>query len=1048
MPQRRQATSRFLATVLFTDIVGSTERAAELGDRAWRELLEQHHAAVRHELKAFRGREISTSGDGFLALFEVPERAVRCAESIIARVGTLGLRVRAGVHTGECEVVGGEVAGMAVHIGSRVAALAGPGEVLVSGSVRDLMTGSDQRFTGGEARVLKGVAEPWRVYRLVPDQVNGVLPTQRRAALPLYTRRSRRRLLVVLSVVLAVALAVTSGYLLTRPADAGVVVGENAVGVIGPGDEPRSSVDVGQRPTAVVAGFGSVWVTNSTDDSVSRIDRRTRSAAPIPVGSSPSGVAVGAGSVWVANSGDGTVTRIDPTTGRPTTIDVRPGPTGIVVAFGSVWVTNALDASVTQIDPDTNTVAKVVPVGVGPTGIAAGAGYLWVTNQGDGTVTRFDPDTFQKDSPVTVGEGPVGIAISGDAAWVTNNLDGSLYRIDVEDLTVQARTLDKSGGAYGIAARGGDVWVSNQNAGTLMRVTAGTFRLSKTVPLRGAPLGLAYVGKDLWFTNAAGGSALHRGGVLTMVGTGIGWNGDPAVLDPLTLDDFNWRLAAMTHDGLVGFRKEAGAQGARLVPDLATTLPEPTDGGLTYTFHLRKGVRYSTGAPVLAGDIRRGIERTVAHGTFAGTYFYATAILGGPACRAAADEAASAGEPLPDCDLSEGIVADDTTGTVTFHLVEPTPDFVYQLALQNAAAVPQDTPLSLPPGTFVAATGPYMIDSYTPQRPAAEGRPARHGRLELVRNPHFREWSSAAQPEGYADRLLLTTGYTEAAALALVTQGRADFLWQARPLADVDRLRAPYGPQLHSSAGIRTFYVFLNATRPPFDDVAARRAVAFALDRAALARGDSFLSGPVTCQVLPPGVQGYQPYCPFTLGGGTDGRWAGPDVAAAEELVTKSGTRGAEVVFVTGTDKPFQDVARKVVQQLRRLGYRVSLVNDFERADDPHNDWNASAIGWFPDYPAASNYLVAVGSCIGSHINQSGLCDPAIDKMITAAYAQQVTDPGAASDAWAAIDRAVVAKAAVIPFSNNEQHEVVSRRVGNTVVHPLSGMLISQLWVQ
>ena len=190
-------TRRFLATVVFTDIVGSTERAAELGDRAWRDLLERHHAVIRRELKAFHGREIDTAGDGFFALFEAPERAVRCAESIIAAVGSLGLQVRAGVHTGECEVIGGGVGGMAVHIGSRVAALAGPGEVLVTGSVRGLMTGSDRHFDGGQPRQLKGVADPWPVYRLLPEPVDGDAVTSRRPSmLPLYTRRDRRRRLV------------------------------------------------------------------------------------------------------------------------------------------------------------------------------------------------------------------------------------------------------------------------------------------------------------------------------------------------------------------------------------------------------------------------------------------------------------------------------------------------------------------------------------------------------------------------------------------------------------------------------------------------------------------------------------------------------------------------------------------------------------------------------------------------------------------------------------------------------------------------------------
>ena len=199
MPHRRLATGRFLATVLFTDIVGSTEHAARLGDRAWRDLLARHHALVRRELKGFHGREIGTSGDGFLALFEAPEAAVRAAEAITAAVGSLGLAVRAGVHTGECEVAGGGgIGGMAVHIGSRVAALAGPGEVLVTGSVRDLMTGSDRAFAGGEARELKGVEDPWRVFRLVPEEVNGEAVASRRPSMvPLYTRRQRRGLVVV-----------------------------------------------------------------------------------------------------------------------------------------------------------------------------------------------------------------------------------------------------------------------------------------------------------------------------------------------------------------------------------------------------------------------------------------------------------------------------------------------------------------------------------------------------------------------------------------------------------------------------------------------------------------------------------------------------------------------------------------------------------------------------------------------------------------------------------------------------------------------------------
>jgi class 3 adenylate cyclase len=157
---------RVLATVLFTDIVGSTERATQLGDRRWRELLDAHHSAVRRQLERFRGREIDTAGDGFLASFDGPARAIRCAEASIEAVRGLGLDIRAGVHTGECEVSGSKLAGIAVHIGARVAGQAAPGEVLVSSTVRDLVAGSGLEFEDRGQASLKGVPGEWRLYRV------------------------------------------------------------------------------------------------------------------------------------------------------------------------------------------------------------------------------------------------------------------------------------------------------------------------------------------------------------------------------------------------------------------------------------------------------------------------------------------------------------------------------------------------------------------------------------------------------------------------------------------------------------------------------------------------------------------------------------------------------------------------------------------------------------------------------------------------------------------------------------------------------------------
>ncbi len=155
---------RVLATILFTDIVGSTALASELGDREWRALLERHHALVRRQLERFRGQEIDTAGDGFVASFDGPARGIRCAEAIAESVSALGLSIRAGLHTGECEVADGKLAGIAVHIAARIAALAGTDEVLVSNTVKDLVIGSEMRFADRGPHELKGVPGEWSLF--------------------------------------------------------------------------------------------------------------------------------------------------------------------------------------------------------------------------------------------------------------------------------------------------------------------------------------------------------------------------------------------------------------------------------------------------------------------------------------------------------------------------------------------------------------------------------------------------------------------------------------------------------------------------------------------------------------------------------------------------------------------------------------------------------------------------------------------------------------------------------------------------------------------
>jgi class 3 adenylate cyclase len=160
-------TDRVLATILFTDIAGSTARAAKMGDQRWRDLLNSHDALARREFTRFGGREVKTVGDGFLAIFDGPARAIRCACAIRDGVRSLGIEIRAGLHTGECELIGEDVGGIAVHIGARVAASATAGQVLVSGTVKDLVAGSGLRFTDRGARRLQGVPGEWRLFAVM-----------------------------------------------------------------------------------------------------------------------------------------------------------------------------------------------------------------------------------------------------------------------------------------------------------------------------------------------------------------------------------------------------------------------------------------------------------------------------------------------------------------------------------------------------------------------------------------------------------------------------------------------------------------------------------------------------------------------------------------------------------------------------------------------------------------------------------------------------------------------------------------------------------------
>jgi len=465
----------------------------------------------------------------------------------------------------------------------------------------------------------------------------------------------------------------------------------NSAGSIDGSGGLRGAVAVGQSPEGLAYGAGALWVTNMSDQTVSRIDISSqRVIQRIVVGASPNAITVTGDNVWVVNGGEGTVSRIN--AASETVVDtVRVGnlPSAIASGPSGVWVANSGDDTVQHIDPESGEVGTAIQVGGRPAGIAVGEHTIWVTNGQDGTVSRVDAESGHLDVDIPVGAGPKGIAATPDAIWVANSLDLTVSRIDpITGALVQV--VPVGDGPHSIAATRDTVWVSDEYDGTVTRIDSRTNRATRRIAVGSSPRGLVLAGSRLWVASGSFASLTHKGGTLTVVGAPVpGFD----TIDPAK----SWLPSTMdlAYDGLVAVHHAGGSAGLMLVPNLATTLPRPTDAGRTYTFTLRKGIRYSNGDEVKPEDIRRGVQRVLVL-TQGNPSAYYYGILGGRQC---------AMQPAR-CDLSNGVVTDDARSTVTFHLTGPDPDFLYKLT------------------NFVYAT---------------------------VRNPNFRQWSFAAKPNGYPD---------------------------------------------------------------------------------------------------------------------------------------------------------------------------------------------------------------------------------------------------------------------------------------------------------
>jgi YVTN family beta-propeller protein len=587
-----------------------------------------------------------------------------------------------------------------------------------------------------------------------------------------WARWRGRRLLVIGS---ALAVAAAACIVAVARPWAGEPAGlpADSVGLIGPsGERVGAPVSLGS-PAGLAYGDGSVWAVDSAGGALARIDPATHAVMQqIPVGSAPSAVTVTGPDAWVTNSFDGTVSRVSTVTNRVVdTIQAGNLPVAIASGPSGVWVANQGDGTVDRIDAVTGDVTKRgIQVGARPGGIAAGAGAVWVANGEDGTVQRIDPATGQAGGPVHVGSGPAGIAVTPGAVWVANSLDLTVSKLDPATGTVTA-TIGVGDGPTGIVAAKDGVWVSNEFGATLDRIDPQAARVVRRVHLGSSPRGMAVAGSGVWVAARPFPSASHRGGTLIVANTFLPDPSDEPP-DPAVGFPYDGTLAA-AYDGLTAFRRSGGAAGLTLVPDLAMTLPRPTAGGTTYTFTLRRGIRYSNGNLVRASDFRRGIQRQLSFGATPGYY---EGIHGGSACIKHPNR----------CDLSAGIVTDDAAGRVTFHLVQADPDFLYKLGLLLAVPAPPGTPNHIiDRAPFLPGTGPYMISQLRP-----------HKSFTLVRNPYFRQWSYAAQPAGYPSVIRYEQVKNQSAQESAVVTGQADLAYLES--GDLESLAIQYPARVFS----------------------------------------------------------------------------------------------------------------------------------------------------------------------------------------------------------------------------------------------------------
>ena len=533
-------------------------------------------------------------------------------------------------------------------------------------------------------------------------------------------------------------------------------------------------------------------------------------------------------------------------------------------------------------------------------------------------------------------------------------------------------------------------------------------------------------------STSTGAAAGAKGGDLVTVANAAP-SGSPDPQVNYTLQE--WQLLILSHDGLIAFRRLGGAPGTKKVPDLAESIPTPTNGGKTWTFKLRSGIKFSDGSTLDGADVKATFERLfkIGNSPNAGTWY--NVIQGADACI----------KTPKTCDLSQGIKVNGDE--VTFNLTTADPEFLDKLAVPFAFILPsttQTTNVNIPP----PGTGPYKWVQYAPDK-----------QIKLVRNTFFKEWSKDAQPAGNPDTIVQKFGLTPEAQVTAVENNTADWMFDQPPADRLSELSTKYAARVHVNPLTAVWYFAFNTREAPFNNLKARQGVNYATDRNALVKiyGGPKLAVP-TCQILPPNFPGYKPYCPYTAGGGTD-KWTGPDLAKAKQLINASGTKGAAVKVNTTTNDVDKALGLYFVGLLNSLGYKATLQAlspdiQYPYVQNSSNHPQFAFSSWYQDYPAASDFLNILLGCDSFHPNSNSspniaeFCNKGIQANMDKAGKLGITDPAASNTLWAQVDHDVTDQAPWVSMFNPKYIDVLSDRVTGYQFSPQWYFLLDQASVK